>query len=367
MSRASPSPFEHPLFRRLGLDPPSPSPPPPLPPQPVVSSPIGLVQTPPAPPPRQSQNEMNHPRDLYLISPDESFTDDKIDELWEWYTINRERVDPTILFVRLVNSTRKPYQARLEASKNNNTNPVSGLESAAASVVEQWASTTAGCQTPSESGTTVRNGGAIDSAATDEVIAALGRVEGKIDGFSTEMRELAERAVEKQSLQRRSIEEKLDQNLEAVKGEISHQLRYLEDTVTGGQYDEATITREKVDELLDRMVRQLQVLEDRVTGVQSTEGDSIREKLDENLEITRSEFASQLRGLEDRAAGVHDVEASLIRTQLDEHLENIKGDNDTHDQDLTSSKTHKHAFRKSITADIFQCFSYFQPLPMAFC
>ena len=47
---------------------------------------------------------MTHPRDLDLIYPDEHFTDATLDELWEWYITNRNNVDPTILFVKLVNS-----------------------------------------------------------------------------------------------------------------------------------------------------------------------------------------------------------------------------------------------------------------------
>ncbi|KAF8464694.1 hypothetical protein BDZ91DRAFT_729650 [Kalaharituber pfeilii] len=49
-------------------------------------------------------------RDRDLMDADDYLTDTKLDSLWDWYcAANRQKMDPQMIFVKLVNSTRKPY------------------------------------------------------------------------------------------------------------------------------------------------------------------------------------------------------------------------------------------------------------------
>ncbi|KAF8465657.1 hypothetical protein BDZ91DRAFT_697017 [Kalaharituber pfeilii] len=50
-------------------------------------------------------------RDHDLLEPDNFLTDAQLDTLWDWFCLaNREKVDPQMVFVKLVNSVRKQYR-----------------------------------------------------------------------------------------------------------------------------------------------------------------------------------------------------------------------------------------------------------------
>lgn len=50
------------------------------------------------------------PRDRDLCESDALLTDSHLDDLWEWYSgANKSGVDPQILFTKIVNSVRAPF------------------------------------------------------------------------------------------------------------------------------------------------------------------------------------------------------------------------------------------------------------------
>ncbi|KAI5792526.1 hypothetical protein DFH27DRAFT_569335 [Peziza echinospora] len=130
------------------------------------------------------------PRDHDLLYPDEHLTDAALDELWEWFSMNRETGDPALVFVKMVNAVRKPYRIHITA-----LNAAASLKAvteyrprlrAGTVDLDGWASTTAGseCNTPSEVGTILPGSDqgdqvnvSVTSDQMDEVLAAVMRVE----------------------------------------------------------------------------------------------------------------------------------------------------------------------------------------------
>ncbi|KAF8464693.1 hypothetical protein BDZ91DRAFT_783587 [Kalaharituber pfeilii] len=57
-------------------------------------------------------------RDRDLMDADDYLTDTKLDSLWDWYcAANRQKMDPQMIFIKLVNSARKPYRDNLLRSR----------------------------------------------------------------------------------------------------------------------------------------------------------------------------------------------------------------------------------------------------------
>ncbi|KAF8462259.1 hypothetical protein BDZ91DRAFT_765241 [Kalaharituber pfeilii] len=53
-------------------------------------------------------------RDRDLMDADDYLSESKLDSLWEWFcAANEEKLDPQMIFVKLVNAARKPYRGNV--------------------------------------------------------------------------------------------------------------------------------------------------------------------------------------------------------------------------------------------------------------
>ncbi|KAF8419106.1 hypothetical protein EV426DRAFT_567771 [Tirmania nivea] len=90
-------------------------------------------------------------RDRDLISTDEFLTDDILDEIWTWFRgATKDWVDPQLVFVKMINSARKPYVDHLTSIQPPTpATPKSGVSD----IFNFWrrgSSASSTCYTPSE-------------------------------------------------------------------------------------------------------------------------------------------------------------------------------------------------------------------------
>ncbi|KAF8419104.1 hypothetical protein EV426DRAFT_720195 [Tirmania nivea] len=90
-------------------------------------------------------------RDKDLILTDRFLTDDVLDELWAWFCdAAQDGVDPQLMFVKMVNSARKPYVDHLTAIKPPTPATPGGDVNDIVSSWRRGSSTSTACYTPSK-------------------------------------------------------------------------------------------------------------------------------------------------------------------------------------------------------------------------